>query len=272
MRISNLFWGLALAFLGGLLLLDNFNMLPPGVNVWGIFWPVVLIFVGLGTLFGALRSSRRGPAGVTNREAFRLPLDGATSARVRIRHGAGELRLDDQAAPGELVSGSFTGGLDHQLSRDGDMAVLDLRAPSDTLPIILPFDSSSGFNWTLGLSREIALELDMELGASSNHIDLTSLNVRQLRVQSGASSTEIAFPARARQTYARVETGVASVQLRIPPGVAARIRSESGLAGVNIDTGRFPRVNGGYRSPDYDTAENRLELDLETGVGSVSVR
>ena len=60
--------------------------------------------------------------------------------------------------------------------------------------------------------------------------------------------------------------------MRVPSGVAARIRISSGLAGVSVDAERFPRVGSEYISPDYETAENRLDLEINTGVGSVSVR
>jgi hypothetical protein len=54
--------------------------------------------------------------------------------------------------------------------------------------------------------------------------------------------------------------------------VTARISVESGLAGISIDTNRFPRSGSSYQSPDFDRAENSADIRIETGVGSVSVR
>ncbi|MDZ4159985.1 MAG: hypothetical protein U1B80_09360, partial [Anaerolineaceae bacterium] len=56
---------------------------------------------------------------------------------------------------------------------------------------------------------------------------------------------------------------------RVPESVAARIRVEAGLAGVDVNTQRFPRRNGGYETPDYESAENRVDISVETGVGSL---
>jgi hypothetical protein len=272
MRVSSIVWGLVLVLLGGLLLLDNMNMLPPGLNVWAIFWPLVLILLGIAMLLGVFRVSQHMGTRYASGEALRLPLDGARTARVRIQHGAGELMIDDRAGQDELINGTFSGGLEHKIARDGDSAALELRAPVGSFPVILPFDPSSGFHWTVGLNPAVPLELNLELGASRNRIDLRNLMVKRLSVKSGASSTEIDFPAHAGQTFAKVETGAASVEIRIPQGVAARIRSSSGLSGVTIDTHRFPGGSGSFRSPDYDTAANRLELELDTGVGSIRVR
>jgi hypothetical protein len=69
-----------------------------------------------------------------------------------------------------------------------------------------------------------------------------------------------------------IEAGVASVKLTIPEGVSADIQARGGLASIQIDQKRFPRDGERYRSADYDTAGNKIDLMIETGVGSVEVR
>jgi hypothetical protein len=55
--------------------------------------------------------------------------------------------------------------------------------------------------------------------------------------------------------------------------VAAQIRHRGGLSTFTIDQSRFPQVDEGvYRSPDYDTAQNRVDLDIETGVTTIRVQ
>jgi hypothetical protein len=68
-----------------------------------------------------------------------------------------------------------------------------------------------------------------------------------------------------------VSSGAASVNIRIPQGVAARIRWRGGLSSINVDPSRFPRFGDTYQSPDYDSAANKVDLDVEMGVGSVTV-
>jgi hypothetical protein len=73
-------------------------------------------------------------------------------------------------------------------------------------------------------------------------------------------------------THARVESGAASVKVRVPPGVAARISGQMGLGALDVDQHRFPPRGGGYESDDFSAAANRVELEVEGGVGSVDVR
>lgn len=112
----------------------------------------------------------------------------------------------------------------------------------------------------------------MEVGASDTCLDLTGLRVMELRLRTGASSTEVRLPAHAGHTRASIKTGVSSLFLLIPEGVAAHIQTKGGLAAITVDRARFPQTGGIYRSPDFETAENRVEIEVETGVGSVDIR
>lgn len=68
------------------------------------------------------------------------------------------------------------------------------------------------------------------------------------------------------------EAGVAGIELLVPPNVAARIRYRGGLSSMNVNTSRFPQMDGEYRSPDYDSTANKVDIDVQMGVGSVDVR
>jgi len=98
------------------------------------------------------------------------------------------------------------------------------------------------------------------------------LSVSDLTIHTGASKTHLTLPAQAGYTRARISSGAASVHIDVPPGVAAHVHGAMGLGTVNVDSARFPRRNGSYESPDYATAVNRVELDIEGGIGSVDVR
>jgi hypothetical protein len=38
-----------------------------------------------------------------------------------------------------------------------------------------------------------------------------------------------------------------------------------------VNEARFPRAFDGYASPDYQNAPNRVEIDVQAGVGSVTI-
>jgi hypothetical protein len=266
MRRSTLFWGIILTLAGILLLFGNLL----GVNVWNLLWPLFLIALGLWIVWGIIAG---GPSVET--EELSIPLEGARQARVRIRHGAGRLHVDASAGLDELAAGTFGGGLDHRARREGDALEVDMRVPQRTAPFfVMPWfwGPRGALDWSFGLNREIPLSLDLQTGASDARLDLADLRVTDLRLQTGASATRLTLPANAGHTRAEIRSGAASVSIQVPSGVAARMRISGGLAGITVDRSRFPRTGGVYQSPDYDTAPNRVDLDIETGVGSVDIR
>ncbi len=268
MRKSGLLWGVVLVFVGALLLLNSLGIF--NVDVWSLIWPAFLIALGLWSLWGVFAGPRTAGA-----EEVTIPLEGAGRACLRIRHGAGRLRVDAGASAGELVTGTFGGGLDHRPKREGDALTVDMRVPDGGFPhIVAPWNwaRGRGLNWSFGLNREIPLSLDLETGASDMRLDLTDLRVTDLRLQTGASETKLLLPANAGHTRVNINAGAASVSVRVPAGVAARIRAKGGLAEIKVDRNRFPRAGGVYQSPDYDSAANKVDIVIEVGVGSVKVR
>lgn len=260
MRSSSIFWGVAVILAGILLLLSNLGLLP--VNIWQMIWPLALIVLGLWFLLGPR-------LGAKNRETrdLLLPLNGARSAEVKINYGAGRLTVAALDTPGQLLAGTFEGGVRESVNRSGEHATV--RLEGFPMPVMI---GMQGFTWQMRLSPDVDLRLVLETGASENILDLRRLRVTQLEVQSGASSTDVSLPENAGSTRVKIESGAASVTLRIPPGVAARIKGEHFLSGFEVDAARFQRVADNlYESPDYASAANRVEISAEMGVGSVKV-
>ncbi len=260
MRRSYLFWGSILILLGALFLLKALGITN---DVWGYFW---LLAVGLLGVWFIVRAMWR-PKGAEG-EQVAIELKGAQQASLRLNHGAGRLHIGSGAGAGMLLSGDFGYGLDYKTEMDGDKLEVRMRSASSFGPFI-----GEGYDWNLNLTREIPISLTINTGASESRIDLSELRVPYLKLETGASSTTLTLPAQSGNTLAEINAGVASVDICVPEGVAARIRIKEGLSARNINSARFPRLeNNVYQSPDYDQAANRVELNIETGVGSISIK
>jgi hypothetical protein len=222
------------------------------------YWPWVLVGLGAWFLIGAVVPFGGGPI-----ETLVVPLGSAADAAVRIRFGAGDLAIGP-AAPGNLVDGRFLGGV---VERERGPARVELE--QDTSYGLPWLDRRS--DWTVGLSAEVPLDLRLDTGAARGRLDLSALRIRSLELHTGASDTQIRLPRAAGATTVRAETGAASLVLEVPTGVAARIRSRMALGTSQVDESRFPRSVSGFESPDFATAANRADIDLQGGVGSIRV-
>jgi len=252
-------WSIVWIGVGVILLLSTTGRLGTGpIDLIVNGWPWLLVGLGVWMLIGAVM-----PGGAAPTEHLAIPLRGAPAAAVRIRFGAGTLAAR-QAAAGMLVDGTYAGGV---VARDLGPGRIELS--QDTTYGMPWLDHRS--DWDVGLTGEVPLDLRLEAGASRTTLDLRSLQVRSLELQTGASETRVVLPAAAGATQVRAEAGAASLTIEIPTGVAARIRTRMALGNSAIDEGRFPRVGDLYQSIDYGTSANRVDLDIQGGVGSVRV-
>jgi hypothetical protein len=227
------------------------------------WWPLILVAIGLDIVLGAGRLWSRPSDAPRN---LAIPLDGDREARLRIRFGAGRLRVGPGRS-GQLIEGDVGGGARWR-RRPGQ-----LELEPDSSAAWFGWGGRSGPNWQLGLTREIPISLRIDVGAARVDLDLQALLVRDLDLHTGASDTRLTMPTAAGNTSARIESGMAAVSVVVPAGVGARVRSAVGLGVVDVDEARFrPATSGGWETADYATAANRVDLDLRGGVGRVTVR
>jgi hypothetical protein len=259
--------GIMLVGIGALLLLSAIA----GVPVIAILFAAALIGAGVWIITGATRNRADLP-----REQAAIPLEGAGEAAVKIRHGAGRLAIGAGAGPGDLLSGTFGGGLDARTTREGGLLRVDMQVKERRVGDLAgPWlhGKFATLDWDMVFSPHVTLDLELETGASESRIVLTDLAAREVRLKTGASATVIDLPEAAGFTRLWVDSGAASVKVRVPGGVAARIRLRAALAGTRVDGVRFPRRGEAqlYESADFETAANRVEIDVDTGVGSIEI-
>lgn len=265
MRRGNFFWGVIILVAGVLLLMNTLNIFT--FDFWSVFWALFLILAGGWFLFGP-RITRRDLA----EEQISIPLNAANEAELRLNHGAGRLAVNSASLPTELLSGTATGGVDKEVSQhDGILSVvLSMRKTSFGIPF--PDSDFKGFFWNLSVNRDLPLRLSLFTGAGETALDLTEAMLKELRIETGASSTRVKLPARAGTTRVSAKAGMASLEFQVPEGVAARISLKTGISGFKIDTTRFPQNGEFYQSLDFESAANKVDIEIEAGMGGIEIR
>ncbi|MEX2598438.1 MAG: DUF5668 domain-containing protein [Dehalococcoidia bacterium] len=284
--------GLILVGLGVLLLLQTTGAVSWGfwAEIWR-FWPVALIAVGVNLIFGrryplvagiivvllllgaaggAIALVAGGSVGTVT-SSFDAPLEDTDSADLLLSFGAGSLVVHSlQADNPYLVDGQFeTPGRQASVTLERAGADADLTIGMDTEGFNFGFNNA---DWNIGLAQQPEWNMDIRGGASDIELDLRQLRVPALSLRVGAASINLVLPEQADDMTVDVRSGASSIDITVPEGVAARITSSSGLSSVDVDTDRFPRANGDWQSPDFETADNRVTIDLRVGVASVNVR
>lgn len=260
MRRDSIFWGVALIVLGILFFLQGQGYIG---NISQYIWPFAMILVGVWIILGVYW--KPAPSEV---ETFTVPLGGAQSVKYTFAHGAGQLEIRGGAPRGEALVGTSAVGMNRSSQLNGDRLDVRVEAGPSFIPMLGPEQGV----WRFQLTQDVPVLLNVDSGASSLHVDLTDVLVTRFSLKTGASSSNVTMPVRGASIL-DVEAGAASVNVRVPDVTAARIRVTEGVMAVNVDTNRFPQLDTGlYRSANFDASQNRTEINIDSGVGSVSVK
>lgn len=305
-----LFVPILLITIGVGLLLANLGLLRIGWwDLWRL-WPLLLILLGLDILSRSSRWATAAVTVVTlalisgvfyllvtrpeplapylsaeagsqvDRVTYPLTknLGRAQQVTVDIHMGLGNLHVDALQDSAHLVEGSLDyprrWGAPPYVSYavSNGRGRLVLRSQS-RWAWIAPFSSQpNSEDWTIGLSREVPLSIELDAGASSSTLDLSHLQVTDLRVKAGVGRMDILFPAEGKDMTARLEGGVGELVLRIPESLAAHIRVNGGLGNKELAE-RFVQVEDDvYETNGYASAENRVEIRVDGGLGTLRVQ
>ena len=287
-------WGIFLLFLGVIFLLQTLNILPWGL--WGTlwrFWPALIIAIGLGILlrrynpwlisalilllFGAClgiatwQYEASTPVGETA-ESYSVPLNSLASARIEIDFTAGSLAISS------LQSGSSNFAEVASEVRNGDGGIrANFHRQNSEGKLYLSTEHVERQFWDelsseVRIAKDIPLAIEVKSAVGNLDFDFSELEVTELRMDIDAGNYTVKMPSSAGATHAYIKADVANIEVTIPDGVAARIKANVDLVAFEVDESRFPRQGDYYISQDFESAENRIELELDCDIGNIKIK
>ncbi len=296
-RYPSVVWPVILITAGVLFLLSNFGYLDLNFSELWRLWPLLLVLMGIDLILG--RRSVIGnivvllitiavvvgvvlfliaspgllglsPAGTVDH--FAEPLAGLAQADLEVDFPAGQLNITRLTDSPSLIEADLELATSRKpawtIDRRDDQAEMLLKYVRGDW--IENWDWRGGDRWNLRLSPEVALSLDVDVGAGGATISLIGLNVQDLKVESGVGQTNIIFPQRG-DLSGQISGGVGAMVLEIPVEMAARLRIDRGVSALDISS-RFTKENDVYRTDDWETNPNRVDLDVDVGVGLLTIR
>ena len=187
---------------------------------------------------------------------------------VRVQYGAGRIDVAATSAP---VLYAMTLRYDElsatPLHRyDASSRALTLGVDIESRRLSGLRDQTRG-EMRLSLSRDVPLDLELELGATKATLDLGGLNMRNLRLDSGASETLLDFstPNAGRMRSLEVSVGAASFEARnLGNANAPNIRVAGGVGSVTLDFGGQWTQDVAV---DVDVSLGKLTLHVPRDIG-----
>jgi hypothetical protein len=299
-------------------------------NVYGLYpyWPVLLIALGLGILLDRISWLLSGLmwlalAGLTiwlllarpvslpataniewKHKTFTAPLNDAKSADVKLNLSVNSAQIYSLQDSTNLLDADiyYSGNLSFNDNNSGSNRRVSLDENILGLPFNFPAGllSSQTYQWKIGLSPSVPLALEVSNGTGSTNMDLKTLQLKQLTVDGGTGSMNIALPEESPSYPFKLTVGTGSVTVNAPSGSIFSLDAKGGTgsltivlpqdAGVQIqvrDAGlgslhipdSFTKTSEGsgkgegtWQNSAYSKTRTPISIVLDVGVGSVDVR
>jgi hypothetical protein len=230
------------------------------------------------------------------------PLGGATTAKVDINTGAGNLTIDKLTGGEQLLASGTLQYLENQglptrsVNTSNGQATLTLRASGTGRPWFrFPWAVCNGATeWQIHLNPTVASDITAHSDGGNVKLNLAGMVVTRVSADTGGGNMDVVLPDNAANLSVAAKTGAGNVTVeigsgitgsntvnansgagnvvvRIPSGMAAKVHATGGLVKVTVDP-RFSKTgNNTYQSSDFDSAANRVEITVKSGAGNVSV-
>ena len=250
--------GAILILVGGAFLLRNAGILDLD---WSLLWPLILVGIGIVVIVAALRAGSAGWAGWTGTGGAReqrvvVPADGARRLELSLRLGAGTYRLAGGSGAGLVEVAADQPTIASEVERSGDLAHVRLSTAIERWGR----DWRGGHSWQIGVATGLPTILDMQAGAGTFHVDLSTVSVVSARFSIGAAELTVVLPRPTGEVPVRIEGGAASFIVAVPAGVQARV-SATGLL----------TTSGPSETPGYAGAADRVTVTVTGGAAAVRV-
>jgi hypothetical protein len=204
---------------------------------------VLLVVAVVGPL--VLSLSAPDPA-VTARSSHPVP-SGAARAELRASMGGGQLRIEPEAAGLYAAELRGPGQPSTQVTTADDLAVLDLRAPSQRGLLA----RNRGNDWRIRLNTSMAWQLDVSAGAVTADLNLRRLSLRGVKVQSGVSRLAVRLGQPAAEVLVDLQLSTGLVDLYLPKTTPVEVRVD-GFALNNFGDAGLTRSGGTWRAEGSD--------------------
>jgi len=287
---------------GVLFLVRNWR---PGLEPLAIllkYWPLILVFVGLGMIYDHFQRSRspNAPRGIyvgstvgilafvvvlvvllwqgrgyARRQGFHMDakhttqtvdLQGAKSVHAQLQISAGELTISGDSPHALDADFRFTDSYGeprvNYYITDG---VGEISIAQDSHPVHF---GNSRNEWNLRFSNTLPLGLRAEMGAGQGNLDFRDVPLTRLDLHVGAGEVNVDLSGdRKTDLTADIEGGVGQANIRLPKRIGVIAQASGGIG--SIRTYGLKQDGDSYTNEAYGKSPATIHLKVTGGIGEI---
>lgn len=289
-RYSGLIWPAVLILLGVIALLVNTNVITPDrLYRLGDLWPLLLIVIGI-ELFIVRAPMPANAAAVAGVLVLLLAAGGAVAyVAAGSAVPGGTHTIDRSGTAGNLdhaslelnvgaatlkITGADIGGDLFQAHVDYEGPAPDISYDSSNGRVVI--SQGSGFHFfgpqhfvlDLKLSSKPTWDLQIHSGAAADTYDLSTLNIKSLEDDTGASREDVTLGKPTGTVPVSINGGALTVHLHRPAGTDALVQVSGGAVTLTYDGHGYHAVGSVSAG---NTSDNYFQVRISGGASTVTM-
>src|ERR1039458_5084980 len=198
-----------------------------------------------------------------------VEMDDSEVVRVELKMGAGDLRITDGGA--KLMRGDFAYSVPSwkpqvRYNRSGKQGSLTIEQPVSHHARL----GNTKYNWDLQLNKKAPVDLALHFGAGQARLDLGSLQLRGVEVDMGVGQLDMDLRGAPKHSYdVSIHGGIGEATVRVSADAGIYAQAHGGIGEIKVRGLR--REDGHWVSPSYDSAANKVRIEIQGGIGQVNV-
>jgi hypothetical protein len=270
--ILRTYWPLILIFIGIGKIWDNVQRsrnpnAPPGISLGATFGAVAFVLViGMLIWHGRGYSHRRGGVFGTKHTTKIVEPQRAKSARAKLEMSAGQLTINGGSANLLEADFSFSDSYDEpRVEYSVAEGVGQLNVSQDSRSVHIGHSEN---DWSLHFSKDIPLELKIDMGAGQGNLHLRDVPLTRLDLNIGAGQVDVDLTGdRKTDLTANIEGGVGQANIRLPKNVGVIVHASGGIG--SIDAHGLKHEDDSYTNDAYGKTPVTIRLKVEGGIGEI---
>src|ERR1039457_4107363 len=198
-----------------------------------------------------------------------VEMDDSEVVRVELKIGAGDLRITDGGA--KLMRGDFAYDVaswkpEVRYHRAGKQGSLTIEQP-DTHHTRF---GNTKYRWDLQLNKKVPVDLALHFGAGQARLDLGSLDLRGVELEMGVGQMDVDLRGAPKHSYnVGIHGGIGQATVRLLADTPVYVEAHGGIGSIQVRG--LQEENGHWVSPSYDSAQNKIHILIQGGIGEVKV-
>lgn len=285
--------GLILILIGIFWLMTSF-----GVITWSFFdvmfrlWPLILVVIGINIIFRAKSYIRYITWGIffitivlfgfysqynyennvdfnTSPNFVQEGNPEITSGKLKLQLGGGNIKINsigDKLIKAKVPDSEVR--KDIKFSNNNTKVDIDIEQKSEFVYL----NKQKSYDYNFNLNDNVLWNIDIDTGAINGTLDFSNLKISKLDIDMGVSNLNLIFGDNQDNTKVDIGGGISNLEITIPDKLGVRVDFDGGIKNTNISKLGWKKTAHYYVSPNYDEAVNKLDIDVDTGIGKFDVR